>query len=209
MYVGNMICVDMERYLMCKFVRYYARYSLNLLLSHPDFDKTVSRVFTTQQSLSKCKEVIENLKNKVSIVRVTIFNVSLLYCHIRVLGIFPLMYNQPGSEVLQVHSTVVHHTPDHRTHDLGQRPRPITSRDIQLVVPLDVNNLLLRNQVEKSSLKQRLEFKGVSVGVLCLCVSVCMPVCVIVSVSLFVSISGMSFYLFTDKGQCLCRDSAT
>ena len=68
MYVGSIyIHVDMVKYLLCKFVRYYARYSLNLLLSHPDFDKTISRVFTTQQSLSKCKEVIENLKNKVSI----------------------------------------------------------------------------------------------------------------------------------------------
>ena len=61
-------------FFMCYYLqifRYYARYSLNLLMSHPDFDKTVSRVFTTQHSLSKCKEVVENLKNKVSVLRPT------------------------------------------------------------------------------------------------------------------------------------------
>ena len=73
------------------------------------------------------------------------------------------MYNQPGREALQVHSIVAL---DHKSHDLDQRVHPIISRDIQLVVPLGVNSLLLRNPAEKSSQKQR-----------CVCLSVFMHAC--------------------------------
>ena len=82
------------------------------------------------------------------------------------------MYNRPGREALQVHSIVVR---DHGSHDLDQRAHPVISRDIQLVVPLDVNSLLLRNLAEKSSLKQRCVFVLV-----CVCVCVCVFVYVYV-----------------------------
>ena len=95
-----------------------------------------------------------------------LFTVAYYLCYCRVLGTFPLMYNQPGREALQVHSIVAL---DHKSHDLDQRVHPIISRDIQQVVPLGVNNLLLRNPAERSSPKQRC----VCVYVSCLCVCEC------------------------------------